>query len=56
MVVPLPPPISVKELPDDLFTVLFHCQDHTQPWKALLAYSTALQRPLLSLLAACYEV
>ena len=43
-------------LPDDLFSVLFHCQDHPSPWQALLAYCIALQRPLLALLADCYPV
>ena len=53
---PLPLPITEKELPEDLLSVLFQCQDHTQPWRALLANSIVLQRPLLALLAACYTV
>ena len=48
--------ITADDLPEDLFSVLFHCQDHTHPWKALLAYSIALERPLLALLAASYKV
>ena len=48
--------ISADDLPEDLFSVLFLCQDHTYPWKALLAYCIALERPLLALLAASYKV
>ena len=49
-------PIAQDNLPDDFFTVLFHCQDHPHPWQALLAYCIALERPLLALLAGSYPV
>jgi len=44
------------DLPSDLFSVLFKCQSHERPWRSLLAHAIALQRPLLAVLAACYEV
>ena len=52
-----PAALTEEDLPADLFPVLFQCQDHPQPsWRALLAYSIGLQRPLLALLASYYEV
>ena len=52
-----PAALTEEDLPADLFSVLFQCQDHPQPsWRALLAYSIGLQRPLLALLASYYEV
>ena len=55
-VVFLPPALEKESLPSDLFSVLFKCEGHDAPWRALLAHAVALQRPLLSILAACYEV
>ena len=52
----LPPALEEEGLPGDLFSVLFKCEAHDTPWKALLAHAIALQRPLLAVLAACYEV
>ena len=52
----LPPALEEEGLPRDLFSVLFKCEAHSVPWKALLAHSIALQRPLLAVLAGCYEV
>ncbi|XP_019859323.1 PREDICTED: spatacsin-like [Amphimedon queenslandica] len=51
----LPPALTQEDLPSDLFSVLFQCQDHTSPWRALLAYSIGLERPLLAILASYYE-
>ena len=52
----LPPALDEMDLPTDLFSVLFKCQSHESPWRSLLAHAIALQRPLLAILAACYEV
>lgn len=52
----LPPPLEEESLPGDLFSVLFKCEAHDTPWRALLAHCIALQRPLLAILAACYTV
>ena len=52
----LPPALEEESLPSDLFSVLFKCEGHDSPWRALLAHAVALQRPLLAILAACYEV
>ena len=52
----LPPPLEEESLPGDLFSVLFKCEAHDTPWRALLAHCIALQRPLLAILAACYKV
>ena len=52
----LPPPLEEESLPSDLFSVLFKCEAHDTPWRALLAHCIALQRPLLAILAACYKV
>lgn len=52
----LPLPITETQLPSDLFSVLFKCQDHPQPWQALLAHAIPLQHSLLPLLAASYKV
>ena len=52
----LPPALEEESLPGDLFSVLFKCEGHDSPWRALLAHAVALQRPLLAILAACYEV
>ena len=52
----LPPALEEESLPGDLFSVLFKCEGHDTPWRALLAHAVALQRPLLAILAACYEV
>jgi len=52
----LPPSLDEMDLPSDLFSVLFKCQSHERPWRSLLAHAIALQRPLLAVLAACYEV
>ena len=52
----LPPALEEESLPGDLFSVLFKCEGHDTPWRALLAHAVALQRPLLAVLAACYEV
>ena len=51
-----PPALSPDNLPDDLFAILFKCQSHSCPWRALLAHAIALQRPLLAILAACNQV
>jgi spatacsin len=50
-----PPALSPDNLPDDLFAILFKCQSHSCPWRALLAHAVALQRPLLAILAACNQ-
>ena len=55
-VVFLPPALEEESLPGDLFSVLFKCEAHDTPWRALLAHAVALQQPLLAILAACYEV
>ena len=52
----LPAPIMAPNLPNDLFSVLFKCQDNAQPGQALLAHAIPLQHSLLPLLAASYEV
>ena len=52
----LPPALEEESLPADLFSVLFKCEGYNSPWRALLAHAVALQRPLLAILAACYEV
>ena len=52
----LPPPLEEESLPGDLLAVLFKCEAHDSPWRALLAHAIALQRPLLAILAACYKV
>ena len=51
-----PAVLEADNLPDDLFSVFFKCQSHSCPWRALLAYAIALQRPLLAILAACDKV
>ena len=55
-VVFLPPTLEEESLPSDLFSVLFKCEAHDTPWRSLLVHAVALQRPLLAILAACYEV
>ena len=52
----MPPALTQEDLPSDLFSVLFQCQDHPSPWRALLAYGIGLERPLLAVLASYYEV
>ena len=44
------------ELPTDFFSTIFKSQTYECGWRALLAHAIALQRPLLAILAACYEV
>eukprot|EP00731_Ephydatia_muelleri_P024075 Em0016g346a len=53
----LPSPVGQIDLPEDLFSVLFKCEDLycEQQWRALLAYAIALQNPLLAIFAACYK-
>ena len=51
-----PAALSPHNLPDDLFAILFKCQSHGCPWRALLAHAVVLQRPLLAILAACNQV
>ncbi len=48
--------VEQEDLPADLFSVLFKCNTHSSPWRALLAHAIALQRPLLAILAGCHEV
>ena len=49
-------PIEESDLPEDLFSALLKCQADKTPWRSLLAHAIALERPLLAVLAACYEV
>ena len=51
-----PAALVEDELPGDLFSAIFKCDCHQISWKALLAHAIALRRPLLAILAACYEV
>lgn len=51
-----PLPIDDSDLPEDLFSTLLKCQSDKIPWRSLLAHAIALERPLLAILAACYEV
>ena len=51
-----PVPLVANELPENLFDVLFACETHPEPWRALLAHAVALNRPLLAILASCYQV
>ncbi|XP_064396222.1 spatacsin-like isoform X6 [Halichondria panicea] len=48
-------PIEESDLPEDLFSALLKCQADKTPWRSLLAHAIALERPLLAVLAACYE-
>lgn len=52
----LPPAILETELPADLFSAILKSQNYECAWRTLLAHAIALQRPLLAVLAACYEV
>lgn len=51
-----PPALLESELPTDLFSAIFKSQSYECTWRALLAHAIALQRPLLAILAASYEV
>ena len=51
-----PPALVEDELPSDLFSAIFKSDSHQCSWRALLAHAIALHRPLLAILAACYEV
>lgn len=53
-----PPAVLESELPTDLFSAIFKSQSHQEccAWRALLAHAVALQRPLLAVVAASYEV
>ncbi|XP_048583501.1 spatacsin [Nematostella vectensis] len=48
-------PIDPNTVSDHLLDVLFECQSAHVPWRALLAHSIALRRPVLAVLAACHE-
>lgn len=61
----LAPPVSPRtfpaalvddELSGDLFSAIFKSDNYHCSWKALLAHAIALHRPLLAILASCYEV
>ncbi|XP_066273752.1 spatacsin-like isoform X2 [Branchiostoma lanceolatum] len=47
--------VDPSSCPDDLFSVLFKCQNTSCPWRSLLAHAAALTAPILAVLAACYE-
>ncbi|XP_078689529.1 spatacsin-like isoform X2 [Branchiostoma floridae x Branchiostoma belcheri] len=47
--------VDPSSCPDDLFSVLFKCQNTSCPWRSLLAHAVALTAPVLAVLAACYE-
>eukprot|EP00058_Branchiostoma_floridae_P024300 XP_002609790.1 hypothetical protein BRAFLDRAFT_78622 [Branchiostoma floridae] len=47
--------VDTSSCPDDLFSVLFKCQNTSCPWRSLLAHAVALTAPILAVLAACYE-
>ncbi|XP_078607878.1 spatacsin-like isoform X2 [Branchiostoma floridae x Branchiostoma japonicum] len=47
--------VDPSSCPDDLFSVLFKCQNTSCPWRSLLAHAVALTAPILAVLAACYE-
>ena len=49
-------PLVPDDLADDLCDVLFACQAAKVPWRSFLAHALALRRPLLAVIAACYEV
>ncbi len=52
----LPPALVDGELPMDFFSAILKSQAYECGWRALLAHAIALHRPLLAILAACYEV
>ena len=48
--------LTADDIPGELFTVLFRCQQSPSSYQTMLAYAIPLQQPLLAILAACCEV
>ena len=48
--------LNPESSPDNLFDVLSLCNEVNDSWRAVLAHTVALSRPLFAVLAACYEV
>ena len=48
--------LTADDVPAELFTVLFRCQQSPSSHQMMLAYAISLQQPLLAILAACCEV
>ncbi|XP_028406945.1 spatacsin-like [Dendronephthya gigantea] len=45
--------LNPETSPDNLFDVLSLCNDVNEPWRAILAHSIILRRPLFAVLSAC---
>lgn len=47
---------DIRIIPDNIIDIVLECEESDQPSTMLLLHSLVLYQPLLSVLAACYQV
>ncbi|XP_071844305.1 spatacsin-like isoform X3 [Apostichopus japonicus] len=53
--VTVPKDLDEKDIPEDFFGIIFHCDAQPQPFNALLSHAIASSQPILAVMASCYQ-